>query len=47
MKPYDLGYDLNTDTPELWWGSIRLKNCYIRDLALRLFGITPSQAGCE
>jgi hypothetical protein len=35
------------DTPELWWSSIRFKNCYIRDLALRLFGITPSQASCE
>lgn len=35
------------DTPELWWSSIRFKKCYIRDLALRLFGITPSQASCE
>lgn len=38
---------MNEDTPELWWSSIRFKKCHIRDLALRLFGITPSQAGCE
>ncbi|PKB96872.1 hypothetical protein RhiirA5_385041 [Rhizophagus irregularis] len=47
LKPYDLDYVLNLDTPELWWSSIRLKKCYIRDLALQLFGISPSQAGCE
>lgn len=35
------------DTPELWWGSIRSKPYYLRDLALRLFGIAVSQAGCE
>ncbi|RIA86065.1 hypothetical protein C1645_878911 [Glomus cerebriforme] len=43
----NLGYPEEEYTPELWWSSIRLKKCYIRDLALRLFGITPSQAACE
>ncbi|EXX77286.1 hypothetical protein RirG_025190 [Rhizophagus irregularis DAOM 197198w] len=47
LKPYDLSYDKNMDTPELWWGSIRSKPYYLRDLALRLFGIAVSQAGCE
>ena len=40
-------YELNLDTPELWWGSIRTKPHHLRNLALRLFGITPSQASCE
>src|SRR5688572_23302889 len=47
IKPYDLSYEMGEDKPEIWWGSIRFKKCYIRDLALRLFGITPSQANCE
>ncbi|POG72416.1 ribonuclease H-like domain-containing protein [Rhizophagus irregularis DAOM 181602=DAOM 197198] len=47
LKPYDLSYDKNMDTPELWWSSIRSKPYYLRDLALRLFCIAVSQAGCE
>jgi hypothetical protein len=35
------------DTPELWWGSIKTKPCCLSELALRLFGIIPSQANCE
>jgi len=47
LKPYDLSYDINVDHPQIWWGSIRHKPRYIQDLALRLFGIIPSQANCE
>ena len=47
MKSYDLPYEIGIDTPELWWSSIRFQKCHIRDLALRLFGITPSEASCE
>lgn len=47
LKPYDLSYNINLDNPQLWWGSIRNKPSYIQDLALRLFGIIPSQANCE
>ena len=47
LKPYDLSYEKNSDTPELWWGSLRSKPYHLRDLALRLFGIAVSQAGCE
>ncbi|CAG8723620.1 14146_t:CDS:2, partial [Funneliformis mosseae] len=41
LKPYDLPYEKNMDTPEL------CKPYHLRDLALRLFGIAVSQAGCE
>ena len=47
LKPYNLSYDINVDHPQIWWGSIRHKPRYIQDLALRLFGIIPSQANCE
>ena len=47
LNPYDLPYEISTDTPELWWSSIRNKPYHLRNLALRLFAITPSQANCE
>ena len=47
LQPYSLSYDINIDHSQIWWGSIRNKPRYIQDLALRLFGIIPSQANCE
>ncbi|CAJ0847365.1 10519_t:CDS:2, partial [Entrophospora sp. SA101] len=34
------------DTPELWWGSIKNKPSHLSEIAIRLFGITPTQSNC-
>ena len=47
LAPYDLPYIENMDTPELWWGSIKHNSYHLAELALRLFGIIPSQSSCE
>jgi hypothetical protein len=45
--PYDMKYTDKYDTPELWWSTCRHPKSYIRELALKLFAITPHQAACE
>lgn len=45
--PYDLPYIEKFDTPELWWGSIKTIPNHLPELAIRLFGIIPSQSNCE
>ncbi|CAJ0890690.1 4130_t:CDS:2, partial [Entrophospora sp. SA101] len=35
------------DTPELWWGSIKNKPSHLSEIAIRLFGITPTQSNSE
>ena len=47
LAPYDLPYVENMDTPELWWGSIKSNSYHLAELALRLFGIIPSQSSCK
>ena len=45
LPPYDLPYIEKFDTPELWWGSIKTIPNHLPELAIRLFGIIPSN--CE
>ena len=47
LPPYDLPYIEKFDTPELWWGSIKTISNHLPKLAIRLFGIIPSQSNCE
>ena len=47
LPPYDLPYVEKLDTPELWWSSIKIKPNHLSELAIRLFGITPTQSNCE
>ncbi|CAJ0896418.1 16393_t:CDS:2, partial [Entrophospora sp. SA101] len=46
LSPYDLPYVEEMDTPELWWGSIKNKPSHLSEIAIRLFGITPTQSNC-
>jgi hypothetical protein len=45
--PYDMEYNENHDTPDIWWITCRQPNNHIQKLALKLFAITPHQAACE
>ncbi|CAJ0754641.1 21882_t:CDS:10 [Entrophospora sp. SA101] len=47
LSPYDLPYVEEMDTPELWWGSIKNKPSHLSEIAIRLFGITPTQSNSE
>ena len=47
LKPYDMEYVENYDTPELWWTTCKQPDNYIQQLALKIFSIVPHQAACE
>ena len=45
--PYDLSYDIKTDTPTMWWLTCCEKPLYLQTIALKLFSIVQHSANCE
>jgi hAT family C-terminal dimerisation region len=45
--PYDLSYDIERDTPIMWWLTCYEKPPYLQTIALKLFSIVPHSANCE
>src|SRR6185369_1243855 len=45
--PWNMDYNKRLETPMAWWLTFDAKMSQLPDLALKLFSIVPSQAGCE
>jgi hypothetical protein len=46
-NPYVSPYTIGSDTPLMWWNTCEAKPNHLRQLAIKLFSITPSSAACE
>ena len=47
QSPYNASYDFKFDAPTKWWNTRQINPPYLKNLALRLFSVSPHAASCE